>query len=73
LRGATGLVIVGNEQLGVGGDLIMAVDGNPVEREDALVRVMARKRVGDTIDLTIFRNGRKLNIRMTLRRAPLNQ
>jgi S1-C subfamily serine protease len=70
LRGATGLVIVGNEQLGVGGDLIMAVDGNPVEREDALVRVMARKRVGDTIDLTIFRNGRKLNIRMTLRRAP---
>jgi S1-C subfamily serine protease len=73
LRGATDLVIVGNEQLGVGGDLIMAVDGNPVEREDALVRVMARKRVGDTIDLTIFRNGRKLNIRMTLRRAPLNQ
>lgn len=73
LRGATGLVIVGNEQLGVGGDLIMAVDGNAVEREDALVRVMSRKRVGDTIGITIFRNGRKSNIRMTLRRAPLNQ
>lgn len=73
LRGATGLVIVGNEQLGVGGDLIMAVDGKPVDREDALVRVLSRKRVGDTIELTIFRSGRKLNIRMTLRRAPFNQ
>jgi len=73
LRGATGLVIVGNEQLGVGGDLIMAVDGKPVDREDALVRALSRKRVGDTIELTIFRNGRKSNIRMTLRRAPFNQ
>lgn len=73
LRGATGLVIVGNEQLGVGGDLIMAVDGKPVDREDALVRALSRKRVGDTIELTIFRNGRKSNVRMTLRRAPFNQ
>jgi hypothetical protein len=34
---------------------------------------MARKRVGDTIDLTIFRNGRRVDIHMTLRRAPMNQ
>ena len=73
LRGAQGLVIVGNEQLGVGGDLIMAVDGQPVDREDAVVRVLARKRVGDTIELTIFRNGRTLTVRMKLLRAPLNQ
>jgi S1-C subfamily serine protease len=73
LRGATGVVIVGNEQLGVGGDLIMAVDGQAVDREDAVVRVLSRKRVGDTVTLTIFRNGRTLGLRMKLLRAPFEQ
>ena len=73
LRGAQQLVIVGNEQLGIGGDLIMEVDGQPVDREDAIVRILARKRVGDTVNVAIFRNGRSLNVRMKLLRAPFDQ
>lgn len=66
IRGATDLVVVGNSELGIGGDLILAIDGQPVEREDALVRAYARKRVGDTINLTIFRRGRTLQIPVKL-------
>lgn len=66
LRGATEVVIVGNAELGINGDMITAIDGQPVEREDALVRAYSRKRVGDTLNLTIFRNGRLLKVPMKL-------
>jgi S1-C subfamily serine protease len=66
LRGATEVVIVGNSELGINGDLITGIDGQQVEREDALVRAYSRKRVGDTINLTIFRNGRLVQVPMKL-------
>jgi S1-C subfamily serine protease len=70
VRAAREVVDIGNVELGIGGDFIMAVDGQPVDREDALVRAMSRKRVGDTIVLTIFRNGRTFNLPVRLFRAP---
>jgi S1-C subfamily serine protease len=70
IRGARELVVVGNTQLGIGGDLIMAIDGQPVDREDALVRAISHKRVGDVIHLTIFRNGRTFTLPVKLLRAP---
>lgn len=66
LRGATEVVIVGNNELGINGDLITGIEGQPVEHEDALVKAYARKRVGDTLNLTVFRNGRLLPIAMKL-------
>jgi S1-C subfamily serine protease len=73
IRGAREIVAIGNVELGIGGDFIVAVDGQSVDREDALVRAMAHKRVGDTITLTIIRNGRKLNLPVRLLRAPQDQ
>jgi S1-C subfamily serine protease len=70
VRGAREVVDIGNVELGIGGDLIVAVDAQPVDREDALVRAIARKRVGDTITLTIVRNGRTLTLPVKLVRAP---
>jgi S1-C subfamily serine protease len=70
LRGARRAVIVSNMQLGIGGDLIMAIDGRPVEGSDSLQRVMNRKRAGDFLDLTIFRNGRTQKVRVKLGEAP---
>jgi S1-C subfamily serine protease len=70
IRSATDVVIVGNSELGVGGDLILAIDGQPVDREDSLVRAYARKRVGDTLKLTVVRNGRKIELPMQLLRPP---
>ena len=70
VRGARQLVDIGNVELGVGGDLIMAVDGKRVEREDALIRVISQKRVGDNITLSLYRNGHKLNLPVKLLRSP---
>ena len=66
LRGGRQTVQIGNVQLLVGGDLITAIDGRPIDREDAISRALARKRAGDTLELTIFRNGRTTNIQVKL-------
>jgi S1-C subfamily serine protease len=60
------VVQIGNAQLLIGGDLIMSIDGKPVDRDDAISRALARKHAGDTIELTVFRAGRTLNVRVTL-------
>jgi len=66
LRGGRQEAQIGNAELLVGGDLIMSIDGQPVEHEDAISRALARKRTGDSLDLTIFRNGRTMNVRVRL-------
>jgi len=66
LRGGRQEVQIGNAELLVGGDLIMSIDGKPVDRDDAISRALATKRTGDTLELTIFRNGKTTNIRIRL-------
>jgi len=69
LRGPRQVAILGNYQIGIGGDFIMAIDGKPVDRLDALSRSLARKRAGDKVELTLFRNNRKVNVTVTLGEA----
>jgi S1-C subfamily serine protease len=66
LRGGRQEVQIGNAQLLVGGDLIMSIDGKPVDRDDAISRALAAKRTGDTLELTVFRAGRTVNVRVRL-------
>ncbi|HSM77666.1 MAG TPA: trypsin-like peptidase domain-containing protein [Bryobacteraceae bacterium] len=66
LRGGNRTVIVGNYELTVGGDLITAIDGKPVQRQDDLSRAMARKRAGDTLSLTVIRGGQTRTVKVTL-------
>ncbi|MBI3211048.1 MAG: trypsin-like peptidase domain-containing protein [Candidatus Solibacter usitatus] len=70
LRGARRLVIVGNTEVGIGGDLIMSLDGQKVDRSDALTRALARKRPGDNVDLVIFRDGRQSKVKVALGERP---
>ncbi len=70
LRGARRAVVIANYQIGIGGDLILAIDGKPVDRLDALSRALARKRPGDKVELTLFRNGKRVNVTVTLGEAP---
>ncbi|MBS1876689.1 MAG: trypsin-like peptidase domain-containing protein [Acidobacteria bacterium] len=70
IRGARELVIIGNAQVGVGGDLIVSVDGKPVDRQDAISRALAKKRAGDTLELTVYRAGRKMTVKVRLGEAP---
>ena len=66
LRGGREDVQIGNSQLKVGGDLIVAIDGKPIDREDAISRALARKKSGDQVELTIYRAGRTMNVRVKL-------
>ncbi len=70
LRGARRAVVVGNIEMGVGGDLIMAIDGAPADRADALTRMMSRKRPGEAMELSIFRGGKTMKVNVTLGEAP---
>ena len=69
LHGGSRTVQIGNAQLSVGGDLIMAIDGQPIDRDDAISRALARKHSGDPVELTIFLNGRTMNVRVKLGEA----
>jgi S1-C subfamily serine protease len=70
LRGTARYVIRYNYRLPVGGDLITAVDGQPVENTQSLERVMNRKRGGDPLNLTVYRDGRTQNVQVKLGEAP---
>jgi|SRR5579864_169618 len=70
LRGARDQVQVRNYLLGVGGDFITAVDGQPVTNQDSMVRVLQRKHPNDTIDLTIYRDGKTMDVKVKLGEAP---
>jgi S1-C subfamily serine protease len=70
LRGPRQMVIVGGSyRLGVGGDLILAIDGKVPDSNDSLRRALDRKRVGDAMEFTIYRNGRTQKVRLTLGEA----
>lgn len=69
LRGARRSVSVGNVQLGVGGDLITAIDGKPADRKDAIVRILGQKRPGDIVEVTVFRGGKTVKVPVRLGEA----
>jgi len=72
LQGARREVIVGNYRIPVGGDLIMAIDGRRTDQSDSIRRALIGKHPGDKATLTIYRNGKKLNVTVTLSAAPDN-
>ena len=49
-----------------GGDFIMAIDGRPLESGNGLERATRGKRPGDSVELTIYRDGRSLKVKVTL-------
>ena len=70
IRGPREVVIIGNYEVGVGGDLIMAIDGKPCDRRDAVTQALLKKRAGDVMELTLFRSGRTTKLSVTLGAAP---
>jgi serine protease Do len=47
-------------------DVITALDGQPVGSPDEVVAVVSSRRAGDTLKLTILRDGKTLNLKATL-------
>jgi S1-C subfamily serine protease len=66
LHGARRLVVIGNQEVGIGGDFITAVDGKKVSEIDAVTRALAKKHSGDILDLTVFRAGHSVDVKVKL-------
>jgi S1-C subfamily serine protease len=73
IRGPRQWVVVGNTEVGIGGDLIMAIDGRPADRNDAIVRAIGKKRPGDTVELQLYRDKRTLKLTVKLGETPDDQ
>jgi S1-C subfamily serine protease len=70
LKAATGSRTVQGEVYRIGGDVISAVDGENVEGADALRRVIDSHRPGDTVLLTVVRNGDSRTVEVELGQRP---
>jgi S1-C subfamily serine protease len=61
----------GTRQIAAGGDIITALDGKPVKRpEDFISYLETSKKAGDTLTLSILRNGQPQGIQITLGQRP---
>jgi S1-C subfamily serine protease len=70
LRGGTVPVIAGNTRLLIGGDVIIAADGRPVTSGNDLNRFLRTTRPGESVVLTIVRNGARHETTVTLGEKP---
>jgi S1-C subfamily serine protease len=64
LRGGTERAYLGNTPIMLGGDLIVAIEGVEVKEEQDLAQIMNNHRAGDTVKVTIYRNKKKLELRV---------
>jgi S1-C subfamily serine protease len=66
LRGGNQRAYIGNIPILVGGDLIVAIDGETVADQQDLANVMNKHHAGDTVNVTIFRGKRKMDVKVVL-------
>lgn len=71
LRGATNEVILGNRRYLVGGDVLTAIDDQPLSTwEDLNAYLDERTEVGQTVTLKIVRDGQEMTLEATLKDTP---
>lgn len=67
LRGPSRLVRIGNFEVPVGGDIIIAINDQPIAtRQDLIVYLETRTMSGEQVQVTIVRDGREQTIPVTL-------
>ncbi len=71
LQGSAKQVTINGEQTTVGGDVITAIDDQPVKSFNDLVAYLARSTsVGQAVTLTILRGGQSQSVKLTLAARP---
>jgi S1-C subfamily serine protease len=69
LRAGTERAYVGNYPIMLGGDLLVAIEGQPLEDQQDLSHVMQNHRSGDTVTVTIYRGKKRMDIKVVLGEA----
>ena len=60
------LVLIGNQEFVIGGDLLVEVDGNPLRSSVDLSRYILKKKPGETVEVTLYRGQQRRTIAVEL-------
>jgi S1-C subfamily serine protease len=66
IRGGDRLVQAGMRRIHIGGDVIVAIDGQNVAGQLDVNVILNRKRPGDTVNISVYRGGKKIDIPVKL-------
>ena len=66
LHGGDRVVLAGMQRLYIGGDVIVAIDGQKVTNQFDMNLVLNHHRPGDTVNVTVYRGGKKMDIPIKL-------
>jgi S1-C subfamily serine protease len=69
LRGGNEQAYVGNTPILLGGDLIVAIDGQQVNDPQDISAIMSKHQAGDTISVTFYRGRRQITLKLILGEA----
>ncbi len=69
IKGGTQRAYLGNTPIMIGGDLIVAIEGEPIEDLQDLSHAMNSHKAGDTVKVTIYRGKRKIVVPVQLDEA----
>jgi S1-C subfamily serine protease len=66
LRAGTERAYLGHMPILIGGDLLVAIEGQPLEDQQDLSHMMQNHRSGDTVTVTIYRGKKRMDIKVVL-------
>jgi S1-C subfamily serine protease len=69
MKGGNERAYLGNIPIMLGGDLIVAIDGDEVRDQQDLAQVMNAHRAGDKVKVTVYRGKQKMDLDVTLGEA----
>jgi S1-C subfamily serine protease len=71
IRGGDRQVTIDGRPITLGGDVIVSIDGKVVRKlDDILAYLQSQKSVGDSLKLTVLRNGQEQDINVVLGARP---
>ena len=70
IRGADGEAVVAGQPVPTGGDIITAVDGEPISGMDDVISIVNQGRPGDELTLTLRRGDERTDVTVTLGKRP---
>lgn len=71
LQGGENEIIIGGRDFLVGGDIITSLNGAAMTSPQKLLKAVRKLRVGDTLDLTVFRDGVYRQVKYVLPERPV--
>jgi S1-C subfamily serine protease len=66
LHGGNRAAQAGMQRITIGGDVIVAIDGQKIGSQSDMNLVLNRKRPGDTVSVTVYRGGKKMDVPVKL-------